>query len=139
VIVTPDDIVQQLKAIAASDELAFRSADLVDSWIAAGVGLEAVAPILRFMEDHPAVDLGNPGSLVHFVERFHRTGYDGLLVASIRRKPTAHTAWMLNRLINGAEPPDLRARLVALMREARGHPLADELAVERIDFFLKDL
>lgn len=136
---TPDEVVQQLNGIAALDDFAFRSGQLVDAWIAAGVGLEAVAPILRFMEDNAGVEFGSPGSLVHFVERFHGKGYDGLLLESIRRKPTAHTAWMLNRLINGAGEPDSKARLITLMREAREHPLADEGAVESIRSFLEDL
>lgn len=66
-------------------------------------------------------------------------GYDALLIESIRRKPTAHTAWMLNRLINGAKDGDARARVVVLMREARAHPLADKSAVETIESFLEDL
>jgi hypothetical protein len=136
---TADDVVQQLNGIVALDEFASRSGQLVDAWITAGVGLEAVHPILRFIEDNPGLDFGTPGSLAHFVERFYGKGYDALLIESIRRKPTAHTAWMLNRLINGAKDSDLRARLIALMREAREHPLADKTSVESIEFFLEDL
>jgi hypothetical protein len=108
----------------------------LDGW---GVGLEAVVPVLRFMEDHPAVDFGSPGALVHFVERFYGKGYEDLLVESIRRKPTAHTAWMLNRLINGTKEPNLRQRRIALMRHARQHSLADNTAMEAIDDFLERL
>jgi len=55
-----------------------------------------------FMEEHPEIDYGTPGPLVHFLERFYKKGYEEQLVLSIRRKPTCHTIWMLNRLINGA-------------------------------------
>ena len=44
-----------------------------------------------------------PGAIVHFVERFYKKGYEELLVESIKRKPTMHTVWMLNRIINGSE------------------------------------
>ena len=136
---TPDDVAQQLSGIAAADQFELRSEQLVDGWTASGGGLEAVAPILRFMEDHPAVDFGTPGALVHFVERFYGKGYEGLLIESIRRKPTAHTAWMLNRLINGTQEADLRQRLIGLMLQAKAHPLADSTAVEALRNFLEGL
>lgn len=137
--ITPTDLVQQLDGIATSDEFASRSGQLVDAWTRAGAGLEAVGPILRFMEDNPELAFGNPGSLVHFVERFHGKGYDALLLESIQRKPTAHTAWTLNRVINRTEDGAVRARLITLMRKAREHPLADDAAVESIAFSLEDL
>ena len=67
------------------------------------VGIEAVEPLLQLMERHPLVDFGVPGAIVHFVERFYKKGYEELLIESIKRKPTMHTVWMLNRIINGSE------------------------------------
>lgn len=67
------------------------------------VGIEAVEPLLQLMERHPLDDFGAPGAIVHFVERFYKKGYEELLVKSIKRKPTMHTVWMLNRIINGSE------------------------------------
>lgn len=64
---------------------------------------EAIEPILKLMETHPEADFGNPGPIVHFVERYHRRGYEQKLLESIGRRPTRHTLWMLNRLINGSE------------------------------------
>lgn len=69
------------------------------------VGIEAVEPLLQLMERHPLVDFGVPGAIVHFVERYYKKGYEELLVESIKRKPTMHTVWMLNRIINGSENP----------------------------------
>jgi hypothetical protein len=66
--------------------------------------LPAVDYILRLMEMHPHFDFGCPGPLVHFVETFYRRGYEQRLCTSIRRRPTPHTIWMLNRLINGCDP-----------------------------------
>lgn len=63
--------------------------------------LEAVELILRMMERHEDADFGMPGPLVHFVEGFFRRGYEQLLAESVRRHPTPHTLWMMNRLING--------------------------------------
>jgi hypothetical protein len=71
------------------------------------------------MEDHSDLDFGTPGPLVHFVECFHRKGYESKLVESVERKPTSHTLWMLNRLINGTDEGEERRRLVDLMERAR--------------------
>lgn len=46
---------------------------------------------------------GMPGAILHFVERFYKNGYEKLLVESIERRPTLHTVWMLNRIINGSD------------------------------------
>ncbi len=64
---------------------------------------DAVDSILKLMENNPEVDFGKPGPLVHFVETFYQKGYEEKLVESIKRRPTKHTVWMLNRIINGAE------------------------------------
>jgi hypothetical protein len=64
---------------------------------------EAITPILELMERNPNVDFGMPGPLVHFVEKYYKKGYEEKLVDSLRRLPTKHTLWMLNRIINGLE------------------------------------
>lgn len=68
-----------------------------------GVGIEAVMPLLGLMERHPMDDFGMPGAIVHFVERFYKNGYEELLIGSVKRRPTMHTVWMLNRVMNGSE------------------------------------
>lgn len=68
-----------------------------------GVGIEAVTPLLELMERHPMDDFGMPGAIVHFVERFYKNGYEELLIESVKRRPTMHTVWMLNRVMNGSE------------------------------------
>lgn len=72
---------------------------------------DVVEPILRLIERHPDTDFGMPGPLVHFVESFHNKGYDEKLVESIQRKPTKHTLWMLNRVINGSDG-EMRNRFI---------------------------
>ena len=68
-----------------------------------GIGLQAVEPLLQFIERHPLSDFGMPGSIVHFVEKFYKKGYEQLLIASVKRRPAMHTVWMLNRVKNGEE------------------------------------
>lgn len=64
---------------------------------------DTVEPILKLMENNPDVDFGKPGSLVHYVEKFYKNGYEEKLLESLTRKPIKHTDWMLNRIINGCE------------------------------------
>ena len=135
---TPEEVGDQLERIASAEDFPGRSAELVDRWTALKVGAEALEPILRFMEEHPSVEFGMPGSLVHFAERFYGSGYEEKLLGSLSRKPTGHTVWMLNRLINGAKVPATRKRYVAMMAEAKSHPQADSWTRERIDHFLID-
>jgi len=134
---TAEDVAHELERLAL-DQVAVQSEQLADGWVAAGVGIEAVAPVLRFMEESPACEFGTPGALVHFVERFHGKGYEDLLIESIRRRPTSHTVWMLNRILNATREPERRRRLIDLLREARDHPLADTRTIEAVALFLQD-
>ena len=136
---TAQEITDQLQRIVSTDDFAARSAELTDAWSSAGAGLEIVEPVLRFMEEHPAIDFGMPGALVHFVERFYGKGYEEKLIESVQRKPTSVTVWMLNRIINGTKPPDVRQRLIAMMGQARLNPLADQNALQMVDRFLARL
>lgn len=65
--------------------------------------LESIQPILMLIEKNPNVDFGRPGPLVHFVERFYKNGYEEKLIESLKRFPTKHTVWMLNRIINASQ------------------------------------
>ena len=136
---TAQEIIDQLQHISSPDDFAVRSAELTDAWSSAGAGLETVEPILRFMEEHPPIDFGMPGTLVHFVERFYGKGYEEKLVESVRRKPTSVTVWMLNRVINGTKAFDVKQRLIATMGQARVNPPADQSALQMADRFLARL
>lgn len=124
----PKDISDSLDRIASSDECASMSSDLVDEWSHLAEAFDAVEPILRFMEGHTALDFGMPGPLVHFVEQFYGRGYEKLLIESISRKPTSHTLWMLNRVINGTKEPNERQRLIGIMKGALDNSQADASA-----------
>ena len=41
-----------------------------------------------------------PGPIVHFMESYYKKGYEDELLKSVKRKPTQHTVWMLNRVLN---------------------------------------
>lgn len=70
------------------------------------LGISAVEPLLFFMERHPLSDFGMPGSIVYYVEQFYKKGYEDLLIASVIRRPTLHTVWMINRIKNANENVD---------------------------------
>lgn len=103
--------------IVGSQSFEDASQDLVEKWGVEGAGLEVVEPTLRFIEDHASIDYGSPGPLTHFIERFHGRGYDEALLASVRRSPTAHTVWLLNRLINGTHNEIAREAQIRAMRD----------------------
>lgn len=69
----------------------------------ANLGINAVEPLLLLMERHPLSDFGMPGAIVHYVERFYKSGYEDLLISSVVRRPTLHTVWMINRIKNAGE------------------------------------
>ena len=68
--------------------------------------IDYVKNLLLFMEDNPDIDYGMPGPVVHYMERYYLNGYEDLLYTSVKRKPTIHTLWMLNRIINSLELVD---------------------------------
>lgn len=75
---------------------------------------EYVSYLLQLMEENPDLDFGVPGPAVHFVEKFFQKGYEELLLESVTRRPTLHTLWMLNRIINSPALKDKEKYLDAL-------------------------
>jgi hypothetical protein len=129
---------QLLKATKAADFVS-EATSITESLKEEGAGLESVSVILKFMEEQPAFDFGTPGPLVHFVEKFYGRGYEAELLASIARKPTSHTIWLLNRVINGTKQPAERERLVNALRQAESHPASDAQAKRQATHFLQRL
>lgn len=62
------------------------------------MGSEVIIPLLELLERNPLVNFGSPGAIVHYLEKLD--GYNEQLVKSIKKTPTLHTIWMLNRCIN---------------------------------------
>ena len=62
------------------------------------MGSKVITPLLELLERNPLVNFGSPGAIVHYLEKLD--GYKEQLVKSIKKIPTLHTIWMLNRCIN---------------------------------------
>lgn len=77
------------------------------------------------MERHPLSDFGMPGAIVHYVEKFYKKGYEDLLIASVIRRPTVHTVWMLNRIKNAGENSDQYEKILNDILEKQG--IEDEI------------
>ncbi|WP_051941761.1 hypothetical protein [Maribacter forsetii] len=80
--------------------------DVVDQLEEHNIGLEIITDVLELMETNPLVEFGSPGPLTHFIESFymeHKREYENLLEASVTRKPSVHSLWLLNRVINGSD------------------------------------
>lgn len=134
---TNNDVARELANIADEVELDAKAVDFVKGWEQSKVGVDAVDPILRFMESHPNWDYGMPGPLVHFMEKFYKAGYEDELLKSIERRPIMHTTWMLNRVING-EKDDMRKQtflnaLSSVQRHKLAEPEVVEFATECLD------
>jgi len=130
------DVSKQLSEITSNDDLDNKVDDLAKNWVNAGIGLDAVEPILRYMELNPLWDFGMPGALVHFVERYYGKGYERLLVESFSRRPTPHTAWMLNRVINGEKDSATRGRYLDLLKQAMQRNDLDNITHDQLKEFL---
>lgn len=77
--------------------------EIVDEMEADKIGFDAIENILELMEKNPLVEFGTPGPLTHFIEKFYKErqeDYVNLLKKSVKDKPTVHTIWLLNRVIN---------------------------------------
>lgn len=134
----PQDILDELERIADADHFVHEAYQLVDQWEAADAGVEAVEPILRFMEQHDDVDFGSPGPLVHFVEQFYKNGYEEQLFASLSRKPVSHTITMLHRILNDTHAQKRREKLFEILEAVEVHPDADEFTKERARELLEE-
>ncbi len=103
-------------------------ADSIQAIEEAGYKLEAVEPLLQLLERHPVAYFGDPGEIVHFIEGLGGD-YEKYLLASVKRKPTVTTIWMINRCINARE--DI---LKEIIKREDVEPYIRERAQDYIDF-----
>ena len=133
-----ENVTRDLASITSEEDFADRAYALTESWRSNGADAAAIGPVLSFIESHPDWDLGSPGELVHFVEQFTGPAYEEKLLTSLRRQPTTHTLWMLNRLINGEADAKRRKALVQVMVDIASAPDTSSVVVnearEFIDF-----
>ena len=135
---TTADIVTELNRLSVSGYEDYTQLDRLDELMALlqqnHDGEVACEALLDVLERHPQVEFGTPGQLVHTIESYSGH-YEELLMASLDRRPTFTTVWMLNRLTNAASGHE-RSKLVDKMNRLRSHPLADEQAkVAAEDFY----
>lgn len=93
--------------------------DIVDKMKAEKIEKESVEPILQLMEKYPLVEFGTPGALTHFIESFAKEDfewYENLIVQSVKRKPTVHTVWLLNRVIN-VSTEEVKEEYIQIMKD----------------------
>ena len=96
--------------------------------------IEYVKVILNHMEKNLNVYYGMPGPTVHYAERFYLNGYEKLLYESLKRKPTQHTLWMLNRILNSPQLDDKDKYLTLLNDIASGAGIDAAVSAEARSF-----
>lgn len=102
---TKEQIIEALKANARPNEIYCLDDEVRQAMMQLSNPGELVEPILEIIGENPTVDFGMPGDLVHFVECFYRKGYEELLIASVRKNPTAQNIWMVHRCYNDTKNP----------------------------------
>jgi hypothetical protein len=96
---------------------------------------KAIEPIFRLIEKHPHIDYGSPGPLAHTLESFHEF-YHEPLFASLDRRPTPLTVWMLNRLTNADQNYLEHKTLVEKMHSLLQHPELDDVTRTAVEDFV---
>ena len=80
-------------------------------------GAEEILPAMfHFIEDMSHMDIGSPGPLVHYIEKFF-PDYCDYLIVSVQRKPTNLTLWMCNRILNADIEEQRRNDFLFIRRE----------------------
>jgi hypothetical protein len=98
-------IIDELNRLTISSSEDYAQLDRLDELMSLLVqnldGYQACGALLELAERHPQVEFGALGQLVHTLETY-RDHYETLLLASLERRPTSTTIWLLNRLLNAA-------------------------------------
>lgn len=122
---TEVEVLRLLNEGVVDGDIAERSAEIVQKLLDGGADIQSLDVIFDFMEKRPSVHFGTPGHLATFMERFAGRGYEERLVESVRRRPTAQTVRLLNRLINGARTESQRREWLALLIATTKRPDLD--------------
>ena len=131
---TKEEIVQALKTSAKSNEAYYLDNEIKEAMMQYPEPIELVEPILEIIGTNPAVNLGMPGNLVHFVERLYRKGYEELLISSVKRNPTRHNIWMIHRCFNDKSNPFHEDFLELIKLIRNNHSASDEIRNAIDDF-----
>ncbi len=85
----------------------------------------AFEPIFRFFEKYPDADVGNPGPLVHLMER-HYSNYINALLSSVKSKPTYMSVIMLHRVLILGISDQARVEYIELLEAVATNKDSDE-------------
>ena len=121
---TKDDMLVALHDAITEDQEFELADEIVDAMEASPQPFDLVAPILELIANHPEVDFGSPGELVHFVEKFYHQGYEDLLLESVLKSPTVYNIWMLHRCYNDNDP-NLVRKIQTLVGELKKEKTID--------------
>lgn len=131
---TRDEILVALHDAITEDQEFELADEIVDAMEASPQPFDLVAPILELIANHPEVDFGSPGELVHFVEKFYHQGYEDLLLESVLKSPTVHNIWMLHRCYNDNDP-----NLVRKIQTLVGELKKDKTLDSQVRSMIEDL
>lgn len=131
---TKDDMLVALRDAITEDQEFELADEIVDAMEASPQPFDLVAPILELIANHPEVDFGSPGELVHFVEKFYHQGYEDLLLESVLKSPTVHNIWMLHRCYNDNDP-----NLVRKIQTLVGELKKDKTLDSQVRSMIEDL
>lgn len=106
-------LIKKMEDSIDSDDLEWIEEECIEKIEESDLGINAVEPLIKLMERHPLADFGVPGAIVHFVEKYYNKGYEDILYQSIKRSPSMHTVWMLNRICNDKNSDDKFRKLLA--------------------------
>lgn len=134
-----ENVIKKLEQYIKDDEVTYEFDDAIEELKQLDLGLSSVESLLGFMEKHPFTDFGMPGEIVHYMERFYRHGYEEMLMKSIELRPTIHTLFMMNRLINGGGDREFYMALLKKVTERTDiEKEIRDVAQEYIDFQNED-
>lgn len=129
-----DRILHDINTFSVTDDYMGRLEDLCAELEKHPQAKQSIAPMLGVLERYPDEDFGAPGCIVHLLETFYKKGYEEQLVASIKRRPTLHTLWMLNRIINGSKGKARADYLAALRSVAENREVGKNVRAEAKEF-----
>ena len=131
---TKDDMLVALHDAITEDQEFELADEIVDAMEASPQPFDLVAPILELIANHPEVDFGSPGELVHFVEKFYHQGYEDLLLESVLKSPNLYKIWMLHRCYNDNDP-----NLVRQIQTLVGELKKDKTLDSQVRSMIEDL
>lgn len=97
-----EEIIERLEEYLGTEEFEYEAENCMEELDESGEGINAVLPLLRFLERHPMADISMTSAVVRYMEQFYGRGYEKFLMESVSRRPTVHTVRMLGRLRNAA-------------------------------------